>query len=109
MKRLVEQRSITGLRIDHVDGLRDPLAYLNRLREQTTQGGDSEPTTSPIYVEKILASDERLPRDWPVAGTTGYDFLNALNRFFIEPSGTSRFEQIYSKFLGKDLPYNDVL
>src|SRR5579859_746138 len=73
--RLAGQAPFDGLRIDHIDGLRDPLAYLNRLREQL--GKDPEPNRRDIaiWVEKILERSERLPAEWPASGTTGYDFL----------------------------------
>ena len=109
VKRMVEQQSVNALRIDHIDGLRDPLGYLNRLNEQLGGPADLAAQPLPLYVEKILGPDEQLPREWPVAGTTGYDFLNALNRFFVDPNGTGRLEEIYAKFLGKDLSYADVL
>jgi (1->4)-alpha-D-glucan 1-alpha-D-glucosylmutase len=109
VKRMLEQQSLAGLRIDHVDGLRDPLGYLNRVSEQLGGAADLESPPPPLYVEKILGRDERLPQEWPVTGTTGYDFLNALNYFFVDPNGTKRVEEIYFKFLGKDLPYGDVL
>src|SRR6266852_1704893 len=92
--RLAAQPPIDGLRIDHIDGLRDPLAYLGRLREQLTkESAQGEPREVPIFVEKILARGERLPGEWPSAGTTGYDFLNALNSIFVdqkEPSASRR-------------------
>jgi (1->4)-alpha-D-glucan 1-alpha-D-glucosylmutase len=110
VKRMAEQQYIDGLRIDHIDGLRDPLGYLNRLTEQLSGRGDvTEAGKLPLYVEKILARDEQLPRDWPVCGTTGYDFLNALNCFFVNPNGAGRLEEIYGRFLGRELPYADVL
>jgi (1->4)-alpha-D-glucan 1-alpha-D-glucosylmutase len=106
--RLARQDSVAGLRIDHIDGLRDPLAYLNRLREQL--GNDSAGTRDvALFVEKILARTERLPLDWPVSGTTGYDFLNALNRMFVDPKGAKCIEEVYDRFVGKKLAYPDVL
>jgi (1->4)-alpha-D-glucan 1-alpha-D-glucosylmutase len=106
--RLARQEPVDGLRIDHIDGLRDPLAYLNRLREQL--GNDSTvPGDVAIFVEKILARTERLPQDWPVSGTTGYDFLNALNAMFVDPKGAKCIEEIYDRFVGKKLQYADVL
>jgi len=63
----------------------------------------------PIFVEKILARDEQLPTGWPVAGTTGYDFVNALNAFFVDPKGASQIEQIYDRFISKDIAYDELL
>lgn len=68
---LVRDGTVDGLRIDHVDGLADPRAYLERLRAAV--GPDV-----PVFVEKILERDETLPADWPVEGTTGYEFIAAL-------------------------------
>jgi len=65
---LLAEEGVDGVRIDHIDGLFDPHEYLDRLRDL---GADR------IWVEKILAPRETLPEDWPVDGTTGYDFLNA--------------------------------
>ncbi len=83
--RLIERGLVTGLRIDHVDGLRDPHGYLRRLQERVggSAGDDSHP---PFYVlvEKILAYGEKLPREWPICGATGYASLNALNGLFVD-------------------------
>ncbi len=106
--RLAGQPPVDGLRIDHIDGLRDPLAYLNRLREQLSN--DPAPTREiSIFVEKILGRRERLPREWPASGTTGYDFLNALNGAFVDPKGAKCIEEIYDRFVGKNLIYADLL
>jgi (1->4)-alpha-D-glucan 1-alpha-D-glucosylmutase len=120
--RMIEQSSLDGLRIDHIDGLRDPLGYLRQLTERvaaaaTHSVSGSEPASTtggtqaglPIFVEKILARDEHLPGGWPVAGTTGYDFVNALNAFFVDPKGASQIEKIYSRFIGKEIAYDDLL
>ena len=110
LTRLAAQPPVDGLRIDHIDGLRDPLAYLNRLREQLNkESAPGEPREVPIYVEKILARKERLPREWPSAGTTGYDFLNALNSVFVDPKGAKCIEEVYDRFVGKKLVYADLL
>ena len=87
---------ITGLRIDHIDGLLDPLEYLTRLRERT--GG--------IYTvaEKILGVDEELPLDWPLEGTTGYDFLADVNGLFCDKANEARFTRIYASFTGLKSP-----
>ncbi len=108
--RLAAQPPIDGLRIDHIDGLRDPLAYLGRLRELLTkESAQGEPREVPIFVEKILARGERLPGEWPSAGTTGYDFLNALNSIFVDPKGAKCIEEVYDRFVGKKLVYADLL
>jgi len=86
--KLVEQHKVTGLRVDHIDGLLDPAAYLARL-----------PQTY-VVTEKILAGNERLPADWRTSGTTGYDFLNSVNGLFIDREGFGRLEEIYSEFTG---------
>jgi (1->4)-alpha-D-glucan 1-alpha-D-glucosylmutase len=110
VKRLAEQRAVDALRIDHIDGLRDPLTYLNRLKEQLiATPGAGEAKQVSIFVEKILARNEQLPADWPTAGTTGYEFLNALNSFFVDPRGTQRIEQVYFHFIGKQPIYADLL
>jgi (1->4)-alpha-D-glucan 1-alpha-D-glucosylmutase len=87
--RLVDQGAVDGLRIDHVDGLRDPLAYLERLRARAPDAW--------IVVEKILSGVETLPASWPVDGTTGYDFLEKLSGLFVDSDGeqamTETFEQ----------------
>src|SRR6266404_3241320 len=108
--RQVEQNAVSGLRIDHIDGLRDPLGYLNRLNERIAQPAPSaESKRIPVYVEKILARNERLRSDWPVAGTTGYDFLNAVNCLFVHPKGAQSLERIYFDFLDRQVDYRDLL
>jgi (1->4)-alpha-D-glucan 1-alpha-D-glucosylmutase len=108
--RLAAQPPVDGLRVDHIDGLRDPLAYLTRLREQIgKESAPGEPRDIPIFVEKILARRERLPQEWPSAGTTGYDFLNALNSLFVDPKGAKCIEEVYDRFVGKKMDYADLL
>ncbi|GAC1591278.1 MAG: malto-oligosyltrehalose synthase [Acidimicrobiales bacterium] len=75
----VHEGLVDGLRIDHIDGLGAPQRYLERLQERS----DGRWTV----VEKILESGERLPESWPVAGTTGYDFLNLAAKLFVDPAG----------------------
>jgi (1->4)-alpha-D-glucan 1-alpha-D-glucosylmutase len=81
---------VQGFRIDHPDGLRDPAEYFRRLNEACPGAW--------IVAEKILESDEKLPSDWPVAGTTGYDFLNRLGGVFINPRGEEEMTRIYEDF-----------
>lgn len=86
----VRQGWVQGLRIDHPDGLRDPAEYFHRLREAC-------PKTW-IIAEKILGPDEKLPSDWPIAGTTGYDFLNLVAGLFIDPGGEEALTRVYEDF-----------
>jgi (1->4)-alpha-D-glucan 1-alpha-D-glucosylmutase len=80
--RLLDEGVLDGLRIDHPDGLADPAAYLERLRERS--GG------AWVVVEKILEGDEELPADWDTAGTTGYDGLWRVQQAFLDPGGAAR-------------------
>ncbi|MDP9338300.1 MAG: malto-oligosyltrehalose synthase [Acidobacteriota bacterium] len=108
--RLISRGAVVGLRIDHIDGLRDPLAYLKRLQERLA-GEDASNDNAEAYVlvEKVLARNEDLPADWPVAGTTGYDYLNFANRVLVNPAGASETERIYSEFVGRKMKFDDVL
>jgi len=90
MLHLVRDGVVDGLRVDHVDGLLDPRAYLERLRAATS------PDTL-IVVEKILAHGEELSPNWPVQGTTGYEFLNDLEDVFHEPRGVAEIETFYRR------------
>lgn len=94
---LLREGKVTGLRIDHIDGLWDPGCYLRRMAAST---GDTY-----IVVEKVLGRDEALPAEWPIAGTTGYDFLNVLNGVFIDPAGFEELEAIYARVTGSYLPF----
>jgi (1->4)-alpha-D-glucan 1-alpha-D-glucosylmutase len=100
---LVRAGKVTGLRIDHIDGLWDPECFLRRL--EAAGGGEKRLY---VVVEKILGRGEQLPREWPVSGTTGYDFLNAVNGIFIQPEGLGKLEEIYSRRTGDDLPFAEL-
>ncbi len=94
---------VQGFRVDHPDGLLDPHGYADRLaREAFGDGGTHAP---PIFVEKILSPGERLRDEWPVAGTTGYDFLNQAEAVFIAPEGAERIERDYRRITRQPLPF----
>jgi (1->4)-alpha-D-glucan 1-alpha-D-glucosylmutase len=93
----VREGVIEGLRIDHLDGLRDPLEYLARLRTAAPNAW--------IVAEKILESDETLPEAWPIAGTTGYDFLNRVTGLFVDPDGEGPLTDFYREFTGETRDY----
>jgi (1->4)-alpha-D-glucan 1-alpha-D-glucosylmutase len=97
---LVARGIVDGLRIDHIDGLRDPETYLRRLRN--TSGG------AYVVVEKILESNERLPESWPVAGTTGYEFLNRVNNLFVDSRSESALSACYARFSGGNDDYEKI-
>jgi (1->4)-alpha-D-glucan 1-alpha-D-glucosylmutase len=107
--RLVSKNSNSGLRIDHIDGLRDPLAYLNRLQERLGSDENRAGTQSYVLVEKILARGEDIPDDWPVSGTTGYDYLNQANGIFVNPEGARKIGETYAAFIGRSQDFADVL
>jgi (1->4)-alpha-D-glucan 1-alpha-D-glucosylmutase len=100
--QFVAEGVVDGLRVDHIDGLLEPRRYLERLRaavdarRPAADGG----ARFPIVVEKILAPGESLPADWPVDGTTGYEFMTALEDVFIDPVGYDALEARYRGRLG---------
>jgi len=108
--RLIQEDKVSGLRVDHIDGLLDPLEYLDRLKSIPTSNNHGNPDAPPVYtvVEKITSGSELLPREWPCAGTTGYDFLNALNTLFINPQGYRLIEENYSRFAGIEKHFADT-
>jgi (1->4)-alpha-D-glucan 1-alpha-D-glucosylmutase len=123
----VRQGLITGLRIDHVDGLRDPGQYLRTLQRECAASsqanggaapaagaGSQEPAPGdglPFYivVEKILAAHEPLRSDWPIAGTTGYEFLNALNGLFVEGGNCERLNDFYARFTRQRRDFPEIV
>ncbi|MFV5237389.1 malto-oligosyltrehalose synthase [Enterobacter mori] len=90
---LVHGGTVDGLRIDHIDGLADPLGYLQRLCQAT--GPDCY-----ITVEKILAKGEQLPAEWPVSGTTGYEFIASLAEVLVDDNSLERLEKVHNETLG---------
>jgi (1->4)-alpha-D-glucan 1-alpha-D-glucosylmutase len=99
--RYVREGVIDALRIDHIDGLLEPHAYLRRLRDAAG--------ATPIVVEKILSPGEALRTDWPIQGTTGYEFLNDLEDVFLDPKGYAEVESAYrrARRLG-DTAFHDI-
>jgi (1->4)-alpha-D-glucan 1-alpha-D-glucosylmutase len=145
--RLLREGKLDGLRIDHVDGLRDPAGYFHALQrgyflemcraridshrdtrkldqperealeaallerfEHEREAGRSSTLYCPLFVvvEKILARGEELPPDWPVYGTTGYEFTNAVNGLFVDGDNARAFTEIYHAFIDDDLKFSDL-
>ncbi len=136
--RLLRQGDVNGLRIDHPDGLFDPRQYLQRLqryyalavaRDTAEQhfpalAQEWDAVTDPladelagvvrehplyVVVEKILGTDEPVPPDWPAAGTTGYEFLHALNDLFADHGNAKAFTKVYQQWTGVATPLRDLV
>ena len=105
---LVKRGHVQGLRIDHVDGLSDPKGYLVRLQKRLKEiTGSAEPFY--VVVEKILSGDEPLPPDWPVAGTTGYEFLNQVLGLLVDPAGLEPLERLRAEMTGEPASFPEVV
>ena len=123
--QLLREGKVTGLRVDHVDGLMDPPQYLQNLQHAVgANGADADPgapapppvVAQPgdrlqtyVVVEKILSGDEFLPRDWPVHGTTGYEFLNTVNGLFVDSGGARAIERLYQRLREGRGEFEDLL
>jgi (1->4)-alpha-D-glucan 1-alpha-D-glucosylmutase len=110
--RLYAEGLIDGVRIDHVDGLAKPRAYCRKLRRrlqtlaaQRPEHLNAEPPV--IWVEKILASHERLPQDWATDGTTGYDFMNDAAAVLHDPEGEAEITRIWVQATGRPADFED--
>jgi (1->4)-alpha-D-glucan 1-alpha-D-glucosylmutase len=97
---LIESGLIDGVRVDHIDGLADPGRYLERLRDLVGERW--------IVVEKVLARDERLAPAWPVAGTTGYDFLNDVQALFVDADGWQLLERLRMSHTGDERDFHQL-
>jgi (1->4)-alpha-D-glucan 1-alpha-D-glucosylmutase len=96
---LVQAGLVEGLRIDHPDGLANPREYLDRLRERGVER---------IWVEKILEPGERLRPDWPVEGTTGYEFANDVTALFVDLAGEEPLTALYTELTGERRSFAEV-
>ncbi len=104
--QLLRAGTVTGLRVDHVDGLMDPSRYLESLQQACAGVAEASADATPtlpralqtyVVVEKILTGDEALPREWPVHGTTGYEFLNMVNGLMVDAGGARAIERLYQR------------
>ncbi|MGH3104576.1 MAG: malto-oligosyltrehalose synthase, partial [Gaiellaceae bacterium] len=96
--RLLADGVIDGLRVDHPDGLADPAGYLHRLHRAGAEH---------VWVEKILEPGEEL-REWPVEGTTGYEFLNDVAALFVDPAGEAVLTELYAELTGEERPFLEI-
>lgn len=103
---LVREGAIHGLRIDHPDGLFDPVSYFRRLQDRCAEAAGTEDFY--VVCEKIIAPYEDLPGDWAVAGTTGYRFANVLNGLLVDKAAQRRFTRVHAAFTGQSEPFAEV-
>ncbi|WP_207477804.1 malto-oligosyltrehalose synthase [Arenibaculum pallidiluteum] len=123
--RLIGDGKLQGLRLDHIDGLYDPVAYCRKLQDRAgylliqahASGRGMAPPQHPtlalreplyLLVEKILAHDEKLRPDWPVSGTTGYEFMNLVHGLFVDPAGEQPLTEAYERFIRREADYGEV-
>ena len=137
IRRLIASHAVTGLRIDHCDGMFNPRQYLIRLQLftspasapagtpqqetaangiersilDTVRGYDWSQSQGPLYtvVEKILEPREYLPPEWPVRGTSGYDFVYLANGIFIQSANEKRFNVLYAQVLGHPVDPDEII
>jgi (1->4)-alpha-D-glucan 1-alpha-D-glucosylmutase len=114
--KLIGQGTVTGLRIDHPDGLYDPIEYVDRLQQRIGQqlslsgsgasgsgSGSGSSSRRPFYIaiEKILSAQEDLPPPLSVYGTTTYRFLNEVNGLFVDTRQAQSMRRIYGRITGR--------
>jgi (1->4)-alpha-D-glucan 1-alpha-D-glucosylmutase len=119
--RLIAEGKLQGVRLDHIDGMYDPRGYCQRLLSRVGdvlaegRGGNapnSDPRAGePIYllVEKILARHENLREDLPVAGTTGYEFMNLVNGLFVDPAAERTLNATYHRFIDQEPEFEQIV
>ena len=99
---LVEKNRVQGLRVDHIDGLLDPVSYLHTLRKFAGEN-------TYLVVEKILEHDETLPADWPIQGTTGYDFLAIVNHLLTNSQQAEKLAEFYQTIHVQQYDYEELV
>jgi len=106
---LVAQGKLDGLRVDHPDGLYDPAGYFEQLSGRLRTELEPQGREAYLIAEKILTGNERLPKQWPIDGTTGYEFANLVNGLFVDRSAGEKLERIYRSFTGISSKFADVV
>ncbi|MBV8585215.1 MAG: malto-oligosyltrehalose synthase [Verrucomicrobia bacterium] len=108
---LLREGTVHGIRIDHVDGLQDPRKYLEALRRGSLETNSDEDPLPEFYVvvEKILSEDEKIRPDWPIDGSTGYDFAHDATQILVESQNGDRFSRIYREFIDRYVHYESLI
>lgn len=109
VKRLIAEDRLQGLRLDHIDGLRDPAQYFQRLRRlvRSAQGAKARPFY--MVIEKILGEDEKLPRFSGVHGTTGYEWMNTISQALVDGRGLDPLNEIWRQISNQSPNLTPVL
>ncbi|GCC49029.1 hypothetical protein chiPu_0033016, partial [Chiloscyllium punctatum] len=109
VKRLIAEDRLQGLRLDHIDGLRDPAQYFQRLRRliRSAQGDKARPFY--MVIEKILGEDEKLTRFAGVHGTTGYEWMNTISQVLVDGSGLDPLNEIWRQISNQSPNLTPVL
>jgi (1->4)-alpha-D-glucan 1-alpha-D-glucosylmutase len=107
--QLLREGKINGLRIDHPDGLYNPQQYFERLQRGNSSDGESRAKNYYIVAEKILSANEKIAEDWPIHGTTGYNFANLVNGLFVDPAAEKKMDRIYRLFIGEQMDFNELV
>ncbi|HMM87681.1 malto-oligosyltrehalose synthase [Bradyrhizobium sp.] len=109
VKRLIAEGKLQGLRLDHIDGLRDPVQYFQRLRRlvRDAQGGPSRPFY--VVIEKILGEHEKLPSFAGVHGTTGYEWMNAITQVLIDGRGLGPLDEIWRQISNRSPQFGPIV
>ncbi len=95
VRKLISEDKLQGLRLDHIDGLRDPMQYFQRLRRLIRQAQGGNPRPFYVVIEKILGENEKLQRFPGVYGTTGYEWMNVLTHLLIDPKGLDTLDEVW--------------
>lgn len=109
LARLVREEIVTGLRIDHIDGLRDPQQYLERLQSLAADDSGNAKTSCYVVVEKILAENETLPPEWPVSGTTGYEFIEQVAGVLVDARAEQHITKTHAAFVGDLRGFDEIV
>jgi len=106
---LVSEGKVDGLRVDHPDGLYNPAGYLKLLQSRLETKIAPQNREAYLVIEKILTGKEHLRENWPVDGTTGYEFANLLNGLFVDQASRDRMDRIYRSFTGDSSDFHDLV
>ena len=112
VQQLLREDKVDGLRIDHPDGLYDPRGYFSRLQRGVDAGAadrGNDKKTHYVIAEKILSDDEQLARDWPIHGTTGYEFAALVNGLFIDEKKEEALDRTYEEFIGEHVDFRQLV